>query len=220
MIEISMKALGLDQERVAALSEAETRLFHCDFCPYLELKELLHDPTARGREQFCVLFSNFYGMNSAGLTDEFTKKYFEIIFEGVAMRDGKPDYSSILCTLSEIKRRKKDYAMPFSFVSKLIAMHLDDRPICDRHVLAFFGEKLPIASMAKQERIRWFVCFLEQVRASYQAWAQEERVIQILNRFRARDARLHDCDAVRLIDFLVWKVGNQKLLPSTRREMP
>jgi hypothetical protein len=58
----------------------------------------------------------------------------------------------------------------------------------------------------------WYVGFLKQVAANYAVWAQDMRVTPILNRLKARDQRLAQCDDIRLVDFLVWKVGNQKLL--------
>jgi hypothetical protein len=102
--------------------------------------------------------------------------------------------------------------MPYSFVSKLVSIHRENSPIYDRHVLAFFGQQAPAASVPNQNRITWYVGFLRQVATDYATWAQDARVIPILDRLKARDQRLAQCDPVRLIDFLIVKVGNQKLL--------
>lgn len=99
-----------------------------------------------------------------------------------------------------------------SFVSKLVAMRCEQSPIYDRHVLAFFGEKPPSPAVAKAARIEWFVGFLKRVGYDYARWASDERIQPILTCFKARDPRLEGCHVVRLMDFLVWKVGNQKLL--------
>ena len=53
-----MKQMELDQEHREALAEAEGWLFHSDYCPYLELKQLLRDSTPRGRQRFRVLFTS------------------------------------------------------------------------------------------------------------------------------------------------------------------
>ena len=96
-------------------------------------------------------------------------------------------------------------------------MHCEDRPIFDRYVAAFFGTRVPAPCVERAVRIRWFIEFLDQVRASYRQWAKDATVAQVLNRLRARDAGLADCDDVRLMDFLVWKAGKQNLLSSQRR---
>lgn len=102
--------------------------------------------------------------------------------------------------------------MQFSFVSKLVAMQLESSPIHDRHVLAFFGKKAPAKSAHNEDRIAWFVSFLQDVAGDYATWAQDVKVMSIIERFKERDRRLMQCDVVRLVDFLVWKVGNQKLI--------
>ena len=108
--------------------------------------------------------------------------------------------------------RHPDYALPSSFVSKLVAMHREASPIYDRHVVAFFCKVAPVPSKPKQERIAWFVDFLQQVAGDYVSWGRDQRVASVVERLKSRNKRLADCDIVRLMDFLVWKVGNQKLL--------
>jgi hypothetical protein len=34
----------------------------------------------------------------------------------------------------------------------------------------------------------------------------------IVEKLKGRDRRLAQCDVVRILDFLVWKAGNQKLI--------
>lgn len=204
--------MDLRQEHIDALEWAESLMFHCDFCPYLELKELLPDTSTHARHQFRSLFTKFYGLNVGGLTDDFKNRFFEILFSGNVIANGQPEFQTILNELSLIPRKKGDCAMPFSFVSKLVATHLETSPIYDRHVVAFFGAKVPTASQPKQNRIAWYVDFLKRVALDYATWATDARITPILDRLQARDQRLAQCDVVRLVDFLVWKVGNQKLL--------
>ena len=68
------------------------------------------------------------------------------------------------------------------------------------------------ATTAKAERIKWYVEFLNNVATDYTSWAQDPRVVPILNRLMGRDPQLAQCHVIRRMDFLVWKVGNQKLL--------
>jgi hypothetical protein len=133
--------MELTQRHIDALNEAETLMFHCDFCPYLELKELFTDRSDLRRRRFRLLFTDYYGLNVAGLTDVFIDRFFEILFTGTEIVNGQPDFSAIFSELCSIPRRKGDSATQFSFVSKLVAMHRESSPIYDKHVLAFFGRK-------------------------------------------------------------------------------
>jgi hypothetical protein len=212
MNEGETRAMHLEQRHIAALNIAETLMFHSDFCPYLELKALLPDPSPVARLRFRSLFATYYGFNVGGLTEEFKDKFFAILHDGNVLLNEQPDFLSILNQLSGIKRKKGDYAMPFSFVSKLVAMHCEASPIYDKHVLAFFRKKASSASIQKAERIDWYVDFLNYVSCSYATWANDPSVAKILDRLKSRDSQLAKCHAVRLVDFLVWKVGNQRLL--------
>ncbi len=202
----------LQQQHIDALDQAERLIFHSDFCPYLELKKLLLDPTPLAQDRFRLLFTNYYGLNIGGLTEEFKIRFFTILFSGKFIANGQPDFASILWELSRIKRKKGDFVIPFSFTSKLVAMHDETSPIYDRHVLNFFSKKAPAATVDKQNRIAWYVEFLQYVRNTYINWAGSIQVAPILSRLKIRDVQLSNCHIVRLMDFLVWKVGNQKLL--------
>jgi hypothetical protein len=204
--------MNLQQKHIDALDKAETLMFHSDFCPYLELKEMFPDASPLARHRFRILFTSYYGINAGGLTDVFKDRFFAILFDGNVIVNGQPDFPTILNELSLIPRKKGDYAMPYSFVSKLVGIHQESSPIYDKHVLAFFGKKAPAASVPKQNRIAWYVGFLSQVATDYATWAQDVRVIPNLHRLKLRDQRLAQCHAIRLLDFLIWKVGNQKLL--------
>jgi hypothetical protein len=204
--------MNLQQKHVDALDEAETLMFHSDFCPYLELKEMFPDASPLARRRFRILFSSYYVLNVGGLTDAFEDRFFEILFGGNVIVNGQPDFTGIMNELYLVPRAKGDHAMPYSFVSKLVGIHRESSPIFDRHVLAFFGQKPPAASMPNANRISWYAGFLRQVATDYATWAQDARVIPILDRLKGRDPRLAQCDPVRLLDFLIVKVGNQKLL--------
>jgi hypothetical protein len=213
MNEAESRTMKLEQRHIDALIEAESWIFHSDICPYLELKELLLKNTQKSRERFCVLFKRIYGMDKAGLTDTFLNRFFEILFDGkIYTESGLPDYSAILRRLYKFKRKQNDFALQFSFVSKLVATHQDNCPFYDKHVRAFFGKKMPAKSEGIKKRIEWYVDFLNYVRRSYTEWEKNNRIKPLINRIRARDSRLMKCDTVRLMDYLVWNVGNKKLL--------
>jgi hypothetical protein len=204
--------MNLQQKHIDALDKAETLMFHSDFCPYLELKEMFPDASPLARQRFRILFTSYYILTVGGWTDAFRDRFFEILFGGNVIVNGQPDFPAIMNDLCLIPRIQGRSAMPYSFVSKLVGIHRENSPLCDRYVFAFFGQKPPAASVPNPDRIAWFVDFLRRVAADYATWAQDARVIPILDRLKARDRRLAQCDVVRLLDFLIVKVGNQKLL--------
>lgn len=204
--------MHLRQEHIDALDQAEALLFHFDFCPYFELRSLFRSDHPTARDRFRALFTKYYGLNTGGLTGEFLDRFFAILFEGNVIVGGRPAFSAILMELCAIKRRRGDCAMPFSFVSKLVAMHDEASPVYDRHVLAFFNGKAPPASTEKSKRIEWFERLLQRISASYTIWSSDTRMSPVLERFKRRDEKLADLHPVRLMDFLIWKVGNAGLL--------
>lgn len=60
-------------------------------------------------------------------------------------------------------------------------------------------------------------CLLGGIERSYTAWNNDQRVVTILERFKRRDKKLHNVHPVRLMDFLVWKVGRERLLSTAGR---
>ena len=204
--------MELEQRHITALDTAETLIAHRDFYPYLELKSLLTDARPRARARFRPLFTSYYGLNAGGLTDAFKDRFFAILFGGNVIVNGEPNFARILNELRLIPRMQGDLAMPFSFVSKLVAIHLETSPIYDRHVVNFFDENAPPPATPAADRIAWYIAFLNAVAADYTAWAQDVSIVPILDRLKTRDAQLAQCANIRLLDFLVWKVGNQKLL--------
>lgn len=204
--------MRLEKKHIDAFDKAEPLILEKDYKVYLDLKELLLESSPSSRAQFRTKFVNYYGMNTAGLTDAFKDRYFEILFSGNLLVKGHIDFTTILNDLSVIPGRRGHCALHFSFVSKLAGIHLETSPIYDRHVLNFFNGNPPPSMRPKQHRILWFVNFLKQVADDYAVWATDERVIQIMERFKSRDARLASCHPNRLLDYLVWKVGNKKLL--------
>lgn len=199
--------MRLETRHIRALERAEPLMVHRNFRGYLELRDLLKSSAAADREKFRRLFTSYYGLHLGGLTEPFLDRFFEILFT-----TSDPKLGPILKEMSGFRRKKGDHAVPFSFVSKLVAMRIESSPIFDRHVAHFFGVKVPPSSVERAERIGWFVSFIADVKQSYEAWVQDGRVHRVLNRFAALDPRLKASHTNRLLDFLVWKVGNQGLL--------
>ncbi len=177
--------------------------------PYAWLRDFVAGGCNGDREKFRRKFSKYYGLYTGGVTDEFRSKFFEILFFCELCNADDP-YIPILTELSRIKTHKKSYMLPVSFVSKLVAIHDESRPLFDRHVSDFFGIGCPRTGDFLM-RARGFVANLDVIRSRYLEWGKEGRVAEVLSEFRGRYPMLADTHDVRLCDFLVWVIGNRKL---------
>jgi len=203
--------MELSTRHIEALDKAERLLFHRDFCPYLDLKRLLPQTDDLSRERFRELYTDFYQLRIGGLTDEFKDKYFELLFSP-PKTDGRIDVKFIFQELSCIKNHQGSVTLPFSFVSKLVGMHDESRPIYDIHVSRFLGVKPPGPTRPMALRIDWCLEFFGTATDDYVRWAKQEDVATILQSLKQRDVALTKCHDVRLLDFLIWKVGSKNLL--------
>ena len=73
-----------------------------DYRTYLELKELLPDANPEARARFRALFAHYYNLNTGGLTPEFKDRFFEILFAGNVIVNGRPNYAPILTELTHL----------------------------------------------------------------------------------------------------------------------
>ena len=199
----------LTDMRVASLDAAEQSLVDKNFKPYLRLKELLHKTTGEARAEFRQTFKAYYGMRpGTGASAEFDERFFETLFRFQPLANSGPDFTEIVAALAPIKNPRGRPSLQFSFVSKLVAIHHEDRPIYDKHVRTFFGKPIAPYQLDPSARIAHVAEFLAFVAECYEVWSHDPRLAAILERLRNRDPRLADCSPIRLIDFLVWRVGN------------
>jgi hypothetical protein len=172
---------------------------------YLWLRRFVQDGLTGDRNEFIRRFSGYYGLNNAGLTDEFRAAYYKFLFNHRPAEADDP-YTAILRRLYKIPRRKGDRIIAASFVSKLVAMHDEAQPLYDKHVQAFFGISVPMIG-SPEFRIAGFVRNLQFIRQTYEGWSKESRFKRIVARLRSNHPGLADTHANRIFDFVVWTTG-------------
>jgi hypothetical protein len=202
--------MSLLQLHLNLVSQAAQRLVESDIAPYFALREMLVRNEKHERRLFRKQFAKYYGLNAAGITDTFKTCYFQLLFELKLVPDIPPPYKELLLELYPIKRSKGDNILAASFVSKLIAMHDESRPLFDRHVSHFFGLDVPSAGPV-EFRIAGFVANLDTIRGHYLAWSKEHEFRSALAALKNRIPSLASCHDVRICDFLVWTVGRQRI---------
>lgn len=202
--------MSLLQLQVDLVSQAAAQIRESDIAPYFELRDMLLRNEGHERPLFREQFAKFYGLNAAGVTDIFKARYFELFFDLRVQPGVLPPYEALLLALHPIKRRKGDNILAASFVSKMVAMHDESRPLFDRHVSHFFGIDVPSAG-SLEFRIAGFVANLDAIRGRYLAWNRERKFLSIAMALKKRISRLTSCHDVRICDFLVWTVGRQRI---------
>jgi hypothetical protein len=73
---------------------------------------------------------------------------------------------------------------------------------------ATVAEKTSPAITPAGAHIQSYSTFLDQVATDYSVWANDTQVIPLLNNLTQRDPGLAQCHVIRLMNFLVCKVGN------------
>ena len=184
--------------------------------PYCELRRLLANATAVNCEKFEWEFAKYYGLNSAGLSPEFKQRYFELLFGVNRSVMDNPQYGPLLSELYNIPRIQGDLVLQCSFVSKMVAIHDESRPLYDKYVGAFFGLTVPQTGPT-EFRITGFVANLEIIRGYYFAWINDPRFQSVFERVLNRIPELRSCNLIRVCDFLVWQTGKEATF---RRKAP
>jgi hypothetical protein len=148
-------------------------------------------------------------LNIGGLTTDWKNRFFELLFNCETHKVLDP-YTPILTELYNFPRLKGDHILAFSFVSKLVAIHDESRPIFDAHVSNFFGLRAPSIGPT-EHRISGFLANLNYIQKTYEAWSIDHRFTPLLKNLTARYSDLSTCHHSRLCDFLVWTIGRMNI---------
>ena len=204
-----MKTLNNRTPAWRLLSKAAKTIKPEDVDDYFELKRLLASRQPDARTKFETLFASYFRLNIARLTDAFKRRYFKLLFK--CKPSGKRDpYTPLLLDLYRFPRLKGDQTLQPSFVSKLVAIHDDSRPLYDTNVRNFFGVSAP--SIGPIEfRISGFIQNLGYIKESYVTWTQDPKFARLTKILFRRHPQLRKCHPIRICDFLVWTVGKYKL---------
>ncbi|MCE1274893.1 MAG: hypothetical protein LWW75_10310, partial [Chlorobiales bacterium] len=122
-------------------------------------------------------------------------------------------YTEILMDLFQFQDLQGRQTLQCSFVSKLIAIHDESRPIYDKYVRSFFGLGVPELG-GISFRVAGFVANLNLLRNTYHAWEQETTFQEIINKLKSVQPIIENCSVPRLADFLVWTAGKHRLKES------
>src|SRR6266516_1775939 len=118
------------------LTKAVDEIQPRDLDGYFDLKGLLAAKTAASRAEFQARFTKYYGLNNGGLTEALKKRFFELLFAFDLQKQTDP-YTALLLELYRMPNRRGYHCLQASFVSKLVAIYDESRPLYDVHVSKF-----------------------------------------------------------------------------------
>ena len=180
--------MAADAYRWALLSKAADAIRPADFAEYFELRRLLGSRRPADHREFQVRFARYYRLNNGGLTEAFKRRYFQLLFTSRPCGEEDP-YTPLLLTLYRFPRRKGDHSLQASFVSKLVAIHDESRPLYDVHVRNFFG-MAPPAVGSIEFRIAGFVENLRRIQEEYESWTVDPHLRACLKSDLQRTSKL------------------------------
>ena len=198
------------------LAESATTLKAEDLRPYFEIWALFDRLRNGGgseeeRLRFEKAFCRHYRLD--GLGDKaFKQSYFKQMF-ALDLKGETTPYPRLLLALKRPASAGKP-RMEFSFVSRLVAMHDEARPVYDGRVLRFLKLK-PVPQGEDADRIKAYLETLDTIKATYDAWKPEYP--RICGPLLQRLEPLRQCHCNKVWDFIVWQAGKK---PSRRLPKP
>lgn len=175
---------------------------------YLILKNALHHHGANHFNDFKHQFASFYGMH------RFTKggNFYEQFFQKMEQMEKGTKYD--VSKLAEELFDEEDSKIQFSFMTKLLnILNEYEYPIYDSNVANVFGI-YPPANKERNERIRKYIANYTIIIETYEKLISQhtELILQFRDYFKVTNEELSD---LRIMDFIIWKLGERITEKST-----
>jgi len=195
----------MDLTRISLLANAVGEISEKTISPYIRIKEMLKNINNENKSTFEKTFRKYYGMNSAGLSDEFFQAFFSILY--TAKHNGDfPSGRVILEKLYTIKRKKGDKSMQYSFVSKLLNALDEDHPIIDKYVKKFLQIEPPPKNK-KENQLQWYEETIFKIKQEYGELIQNGIINKCFEMLDRRLPQFKNIYPLRKLDFLIYSAG-------------
>ena len=177
---------------------------------YLFLKDEYKKGNIKDNTVFQFVFRSYYRLDNAGLTDEFKKRYFELL------ADKQTDLKTILWDLYEFPTRRNLKAVQFSFATKLLHTLDNNKPIFDAEVARVIHES--VTGGSAEEKINLCRNIYDDLIRIYSNLIKDKEIKKIISEFRKKFSvsaeRMTD---IKVLDFIVWSLGKLKKKKPVKR---
>jgi hypothetical protein len=172
---------------------------------YLFIVQNVYNDNISNNKSFQKTFKSFYGLNTAGLTEEFCERYFNIMENSktsiVAVED-------IVSDLYTIKRKKGDHSIQFSFATKLINTLNCEYPIYDSKVRVLFGLKnLQGQYKDCKTALGNYNAQHNYIKTTIAKIIENNMLHAVIQKFDNMFSFARSISIVKKIDFIFWEAG-------------
>ena len=177
---------------------------------YLFLKDEYKKGNIKDNTVFQFIFRSYYRLDNAGLTDEFKKRYFELL------ADKQTDLKTILWDLYEFPTRRNLKAVQFSFATKLLHTLDNNKPIFDAEVARVIHRS--VTGIGKEEKIDSCRSIYNDLIGIYYNLINDEGIKKIIFKFRKKfDVSPKRMSDIKVLDFIIWSFGKLNKKKSVKR---
>ncbi len=196
-----------DQKIVSEITENKDRILsnlkQKDVDTYCYIRKTFENNHILNNSEFQFKFKKFYIMNSAGLSDEWKNRFFELL---LAKRD---DLKYTLFELYKIPRRDGKYSVQFSFATKLLHTVNNENPIYDKMIGEVADKK--VEGSNSNEKIDSCIKIFNFLNGLYSGLINDGKVERVISEFRLRFNVSHkDISDAKVLDFMMWSLGKIK----------
>jgi hypothetical protein len=165
-------------------------------CLYLTTR--LHECDITRNDVYKRVYSRYYGLKGAGLTEQFLSRYFLLLED--AKKSGF-DPSMIAQDLKEYPNRKGQLSLQFSFITKIGATIDPNLPIYDSRIVQLFGIRNSKIIRDYDKRLHAHLEDFEEIKRRIAACMKERPIKELLRRCHEVGGGLPD---KRLVDLILW----------------
>ena len=151
-------------------------------------------------EVYKLIYSRYYGLKAAALTEAFFTRYFELLEN---TKNSGFDPLAIAQNLKECPNRKGQLSLQFSFITKIGTTFDPNLPIYDSRIVELFGIRNSKIIRDFDQRLRAHLEDLEEIKRRIDMCLKEPPFSELVNRCHIVNTAgiLPD---TRLADLILW----------------
>jgi hypothetical protein len=167
-------------------------------CVYLTERLRACDVTKN--EVYKLIYSRYYGLKGAGLTEPFFHRYFELLEN---TKDAGFDPLAIAQSLKQYPNRKGQLSLQFSFITKIGTTFDPNLPIYDSRIVELFGVRNSKIIRNYEERLFAHLEDYEGIKKRIDVCLNEPQFLELVN-------KCHEINTAgilpdrRLADLILW----------------
>ena len=201
----NIRKIRVLQNLVRQIEEKKNVIFeHPDLKKGLDSYLFIKEKFDKGEldDEFKETYLTFYRLNGAGLSEEFKKRYFEILSEKAT------NLKYVLLELyNAVSNERTPHKVHLSFASKLLHTVDNNNPIFDTNVCNVLGMKMKQIK-DPDEKIEDRIRMHKELQKIYSETLFDSMVKKTISEFRSKfnleESRISD---VKILDFFLWILG-------------